>query len=259
MTDTDLEIIKRLNELQRRVANLERREGQRPILDNYLNTFALKALWNFGAVDVNWNARDLSGNGLTLTATTPSLGITARLFPYAAFPGASYYARASEPALVLGSPGTIGGWFWVDAILAGAQGLMGKWVSAGNQRSYLLYVDASGNGGNPVFAVSSNGTAFTIIGAGAGVPAMPTAQWVFLAASYYPSSYMTIYLNTVKYTNVTSIPASCFGSTAPFEIGRHDAGTYLTGRASLCFMTNYVLNDNQVRKLYNCSKWAFTS
>ncbi len=108
---------------------------------------------------------------------------------------------------------TIGGWFFINSLPGGAGGLISRDGIATN-RGYVMFI---GSTGAIRALVSGNGTnAFFINSAD-----VPLTKWLFIVARYIPSTEISVFVNGVKTTNTTSIPASCFVSTQDFEVGRY--------------------------------------
>lgn len=122
----------------------------------------------------------------------------------------------------------LGGWFRFSA-LANLQGMMSKWISVGNQRSYRIYKDAANH---IVFEISSLGTAITAVAVtSAGTVAADT--WYHIFARFVPSTAMDIYIDAVPTTLAVGVPASIWHSNAAFAVGRTDGANYANMYASL--------------------------
>lgn len=207
------------------------------IASNHLLLHGLRGFWPMSSRDEADNVIDLSGQGRTLTNNSATPFILDGLRTYANLDGAAdYLSRADEAGLEPGAGLTLGCWVWVDA--AGADGVIGKWNTVGNQRSYLLRLTAT-----PTFefVVSSNGTAETSVASAA----VTTGRWYFVAGRYRPSTEIALFVNRTKTVNTTSIPAAIFDSTAAFEIGAHSgANNFLDGRVSLPWLCGDSLYDS---------------
>lgn len=260
--DTNIIALQReINELRKRIGELSTHESQPPILDNYLNLFMLRGLWNFGSVDYAGGARDISGNGMHLSSNggVPYSFFEPAGFPFAYLNGSSQWEhRSHETHLNLGQSFCFGGWFYVNSYSVNNQGLIGKYLATGNQRSYALIL--LGSGASPAntirFVASSDGAATTNLDAGITLP-VGNGIWHFIAGRFNASTEMALFIDGVKYTNTTSIPASVYGNTAPFEIGRYDGGNYLNGGVTLCFITGWWFSDSHINHLFQSSRWAF--
>lgn len=205
------------------------------------------------------NVYDLSGQGRTLTNNgTTSFGYSG-LVPYASFNGSTQYlSRADETDLdILGneshvgtSPGlTLGGWFRTTTIAAGTSGLIGK-ANNSTQNSYLIYRSAA----TISFTVSSSGGSFV---ATSVYSSLVADTWYFVVGRFTPSVRNDLYVSGSSATpGTTSIPATLFNSTTAFEIGRYGTN-YLSGNASLCFISHCVLSTAFLDGLYNRSRNLF--
>lgn len=252
-----------LTPLERRVTRLEhlarRLTRYEPALDRlgaemglYLGLPGLVGLWPLNNYGASGNVYDLSGQARTLTKSgtvVPTVQEPAIL--YQDFQG-GYFQRADEADLSITGNLTVGGWFWVDAIDTTSRGLIGKSNSTGNQRSYTLFKT---NSDVLRFQVSSDGTATTLIDS--ATP--PVDQWIFVVGRYQASTRLDLFLGagprlTVT-TNTTSIPASLFDSTAPFEIGAVNNGANVwDGRARMCFLTRARVRDDHLNHLFQVGR-----
>lgn len=223
----------------------------------------LRGLWYPNSVDNTGALYDQSGQGRTLTYNgNPTLGIHNSFIPYWDEDGTGdWHSRADEAGLdILGTETTIvaasrgltmGGWFWFDVADANAT-LMGKSQATGNQRSYLMGLDASSF---PIFGVSSLGTAFTLVTGGA---APATGAWQFWVGRFDPSDELALWVNGTKIVNTTSIPAAIFGSSAAFGVAGRDGGAFLlNGRHALTFVCAARLTDGQIEHLFNRTRTFF--
>lgn len=208
----------------------------------------VRGAWGMGSRDENGDVYDHTGQGRTLTNVS-ALTFSARngLVPYAIHDGsADCLRRTSSAALQITTAMTMGGWFYAtDATPATRQGLVGKYLTTGNQRSYLLdllttgYVRAS---------ISVDGTNLTVVDSTATTA---DATWFHAVLRYTPSSELSVFLNGVETLNTTSIPAGIFASTANFEIGAYNTGaSVLNGRSTLCFLCAGYLQDAAIKMIF---------
>jgi hypothetical protein len=234
----------------------------------YLYLAGLRGFWPMSTIS-NSVSKDFSPIARHLTATnTPQVGID-EFTPYTQFTSAnSEYASVADNAdhditgtetgTQSGIRGlTMGMWVYPDT-LAASQGLAGKFLSTGNQRSYRLYYhigtnkflfEVSGTGASPTNQVLSSSTA-------------SATEWVFLAGRFDPSTEIKIWMsvNGVLETNTSgaSIPASIFNSTSSFTIGRDEAGaSHMDGRAALCFLSAAYLDDDVIFALFEHTRVLF--
>lgn len=253
--------------LDRRIRNLEAL-GNGVFIGNTLASYmalpGLVGFWPMSSVQRSTgNAYDLSGQGRTLTYTgNPVFTYYNGLVPYIIFDGTGdYLSRTDETDLDItgtetiftsGAAGlTMGGWFWIDTT-GTEMAFMGKYTTTGNQRSYILY---KSTGGTVDAIVSSDGSTSTITTGSA----VTIDTWYFAVVRFIPSTSVDIFVNATKSTNTTSIPASIFNSTAPFQIGALNAGgaDLLSGQASLCFLCANALGDDLISSLFQSSRVLF--
>ena len=219
------------------------------VISNHLLLRHLRGYWPFTSVDENGDVYDLSGQGRVLTNNNAVPFASAGLMTYADFtPGSNhYFSRADEAGLSITGALTVGGWFWLDTLASGAdQGLIGKYDTAGNDRSYQLrFLDATNLF---IFVVSVDGTATTIV----TFPTSPVINtWYHVVGRYTPSTTIDIYVNGVKATNAVAIPAALDDNVSAFEIGAMSAGgARLDGRASHCFLCADDLEDYFIKALF---------
>lgn len=248
-------LLRKIAEIERELGNVRVRPLPRTMGDvvgSYLALPRLRGLWTMGAADGSDNVNDISGGARHLTKNgTVSLPTYNGFVPYADYNGTTgYHSRATEAALEITGVMTMGGWFWSDSI-ATQTGLIGKFLAAGNQRSYW----AQFFGSNFLFSVSLDGTAVVTV---THTATLLTGAWYFCVARYTPSTELKVYVNNVAVTNVTSIPASIFVSTADFTIGAFSGGTFfLDGRASLGFVCASALSDNLLTALWQQGRSFF--
>jgi len=226
----------------------------------------LRGLWYPGSVDNAGSLYDISGQGRTLSvgAGAPTVNmLNNNLAPYQFYGGGGVHTRPSEAGLQISGLETsiasslrgltMGGWFTVNNT-GTRYGLMQKYTTGTNQRSYALWVFETGT--VPQFYVSSNGTAVTTIGS--SVAPLTAGAWYFIVGRYVPSTSVDIYVNGVKTTNTTTIPASIFNtSTSPFDIARFDAGSLLVGAMGLGFLCAAALPDTLLTYLFARSRALF--
>ncbi|MEQ8714919.1 MAG: LamG-like jellyroll fold domain-containing protein [Cyclobacteriaceae bacterium] len=132
------------------------------------------------------------------------------------FDGANDHISVSDNAdLDITVELTLESWVSLNALPPDAnEGIVAKYLGAGDQRSYSLEVNTSGN---VVFNISDDGTDVTSL---TSATVLATDQMTQVSAVYDPGNSMSIYINGVlDATSSTSIPASIFTSTADLWIG----------------------------------------
>lgn len=225
----------------------------------------LRGLWYPGSQNNAGAMYDQSGQGRTLTYNgNPTLSIYNGLVPIEVLDGTGdVFTRADEAGLdILGTETTIasayrgltaGGIFRIDSFGGGDRGLLSKYTATGNQRSYLLYTNNATPDARAI--VSVDGTALTQVNHGT---VLTTGAWYFIWMRFVPSTSLAISVNGVTVTNVTSIPASIFNSTAGLNLGGFSAGTsLLTGATALSFLAAAAFPDTLMANLFNRSRPLF--
>ena len=110
---------------------------------------------------------------------------------------------------------------------ANNEGIVGKFVGSGDQRSYLLYYNSrlTGTGNQSLgFIVNISGASGGNVDFNTGVnlPTGTAGGWTYLAAVYEPGVRMSVYMNGVSIgEKTTGLPAGpLFTGAAPLWIGR---------------------------------------
>lgn len=223
---------------------------------------AVRGLWGFGGMDNSGNMADSSGNGHTMSLNGNPLVKLQSTFPYYEFDGTGDFFSVTDAAAIevsgtesfidSGSRGMTCGAIVSTDSLAANQGILAKWNANTSNRSWMLYVSSSG-----VFRfnVSNDGSATAL----ASTAAPSTATWYYLVGRFVPSTSVDVYLNGVKTSNTTSIPASIFDASVNLRIGRYTeaAGTFadLDGRVALAWYTPFALPDGYIQYLYQSVRW----
>jgi hypothetical protein len=252
----------RLLDIERRVATLESYDtGQgAPAAmgaanSAFLSLNWLRAYWPMSSADESRNQYDLSGQGRTLTAVPaggPQPYRTEQGAPLVIFNGTSQYLqRADEAGLDLTGSMAVGGWFYFANAASATEQVIGKRAGVG-QLGYYLRRNGSGYAS---FEISSNGTATKEVLSGTIIPA---ETWAFLVGRFVVSSSVTVFVNGRPFINTTSIPASIFNSSAPFQIsGYNGANELLDGFASRCFVCADWLSDAMVMALFEITRAGY--
>lgn len=227
-------------------------------VSTYLSLLQLRGLWPMSSGEAN--IYDVSGNSRTLTRNgTVLYGITG-LAPYANFNGTTaYLSRADESGLDISGTEThvVGAYqgltmgAWVNlSTLTGNQNIIGKRAGAG-QFSYFFRSLV----GVADFQVSVDGTALVGISHSTTIS---VSTWTFLVCRFDPSTELAIWINDDKEVNTTSIPASIFNSTAPFQIsGYNGTNELLNGSVSLPFLCAAALSDAVIVNLFQQTRGLF--
>jgi len=225
-------------------------------------TQTLRGLWPMSSVDENGAVYDISEQGRVLTNNNAATFGTWGLCPYVEFNGTTQYLhRNDEPGLEPGQ-GPLTVWCWArfdDSAPANAEVVMAKWdETSGNQREWRLLRRSNANGRNARFQISTDGTAIvTVTSAGALVE----DTWYFLAARFYPTTEINVWVYDVEARNVALIPGSIFDGTARFTIGAEDttigATLYMDGKVTLAGMCMAYLPDVVIQTLYHRTRALF--
>jgi len=138
---------------------------------------------------------------------------------------------------------TVGGWFMIDTLPSGDEGLISKDGSASN-RGYGLFFRASSVAG---FFTSGTGGATQTAYSGA----VAIGEWHFLAGRFTPGVEVAVFANGDKSVNTTAIPASQFASTQAFEVGRIVASdaTIIHAKARDVFVCASALSDALIEEI----------
>jgi hypothetical protein len=144
-------------------------------------------------------------------------------------------------------------WGRADDLTTLSSRFMAKQAASGS-RSWSLHFETGAGSPYYSFQISSDGTAIsTIDGGTADGPVV--GQWTHLAATYAPSTALTLYKNGRQIgLNTTSIPAAQW-SDELFYLGRRGAGTplWLTGALDDCRVYNVALSAAEVSAVYDLS------
>jgi len=220
------------------------------VISTYLALPGLRGFWPMSSVDENGDVYDVTGQGRMLVNTNTVTFNSTDFVPFAEFNGSTnYLTRADETGLDITGDLTIGCWVRFDNALGAVDAIMGKWLSTGNQRGYLLARDASGT---VTFFLSNAGNDTSFVNS-----ASSTAQgtWYFAAGRLDAGTETSVFLNNEK-TDLGSGIASIFNNTIDFRIGLFNS-TLLPGDVALAFLCANALPDNVILNLYQQSRILF--
>jgi len=261
----DLSVLRALREQDRRSDASRPQENRSDFITPYLQLPGLVGFWPVSSIDRSSSQIiDMSGQGRVLSQNgNPLKNYTAGGAPYITLDGGGdFVSRASEADLQVTATEsdyhssirglTIGCWFYTESIAA-SFGIFGKYAVTGNQRSYLLY-HSSGTPGSMVFVVSSNGTAETNV---THSTLITTGAWHQLVGRLSPSNSLDIFLDGVKTSNTTSIPASIYASTAALQGGAFESANLLTGGLAQMFICATYLSDGIIGRLFRRTRPFF--
>lgn len=193
---------------------------------------------------------DMGGGAFHWPAYNSPTFASQGLFPYVGFASASsqYLSYADNPQFdILGTEAnvragfnglTISFWVYFATIGGIANiGLISKWTSAGNQRSYrIIRLPAN----NIQFDITTDGSTVVSV-TSTGTVAVDT--WYHIWAKFVPSTTMTIAIDNSPTTLAAGVPASIFHSTATTSAARTDGAGYLNGRLSQISICAAAQND----------------
>lgn len=254
-------------QLQQQVARLEsqlRRQAAADPIGEVLRVPGLVGAWTAVLDRSTPLLTDISGNGMHLSfAGDAHIAVDAGLplLPYFALDGTGdYLSRADEAKLdILGTEAriasalrglTFAAWVRFTNAASANEVVGGKWDTTGNQRSWLLFRDSSGN---LVGNVSSAGAATNAAATGASTLAAGT--WYHIGIVFSPSTYVRVYLNGVMDgEDNTSVPSSLFNSSASFALGMSGAGSNLNnGRIALPWLAASA-KDDMVKRHFSMTR-----
>jgi len=259
---------------------------QRIVISKYLHLPGLRGFW--GVTYRNDTAyagapyiQDMTGGGYHV----PTVGAVPTIYTGLGrtafgFNGANYAALADNAQFdIIGSeawvnaPGiALGGWVRSSRArpYAGIEGIVSKWLSAGNQQSYLLMLDNN----NP----NVNGLTLGLSTTGANYYSFdhskPVLQntWYFTAATWNPGALFNepagvrLWVNDVKEYHNTSdrasgaagLPATIFNSTAALQFASlGGAAGLLSGFEGYWWLCGNYLQELEIFNLYETTKILF--
>jgi hypothetical protein len=260
-------LITSLNTVARRTRRIETSmlssAGWRDAAEAFLSLPGLIGFWPGGMVGSGGTLRDLSTNGLHLTRTgSPFFGFYGKM-PAVDFDLATSdaFTRTDEATLdITGTEAHIAPeirgltcGMWINFTSLDTQnGLLNKWATSSNQRSFMLRRE-TGNYIN--FGVSGNGSSAVLVESGT----LTVPSWLFVVARFDPSTEIALFVDQVKTVDTESIPASIFNSTASLELGRWNASAYFKGQMSMVFLCAAAVSDTQLQMVYDRTRPLFFS
>lgn len=223
----------------------------------------LIGLWSCGPMGASGLLNDLSGNGLQMTNNNAALfsAETSSLIPWIELNGTDeYFSRADTAILDISGAETyvatavqgitIGGWFWFD-VVTGTNAMMSKFT-AGGQASYRIYRDTA----QIRFYTSADGTNEDGVVSGDAPPLTANGWYFCVGRSPNGGAEQSVFVNGIESIgSAGGFPI--FNSTAAFEIGRMNAGSYLNGRASMCFLCAAAVPTIHLTTLYQWTRCMY--
>lgn len=157
-----------------------------------------------------------------------------------------YLSIADNAALSITSDITLAGWFRPTTLGSVNRACIGKWSSASNQKSYILYFDTSSN---PTFGLSSDGSTTDGIVQASSFGAVEEDKWYFVVGRYDGAR---AYLSINGVTDSSAYASGIYNGTADFQLGRQGVtGYYFDGNASKVAVWNRAISDEEMMQLYN--------
>jgi hypothetical protein len=149
----------------------------------------------------------------------------------------------------------MGGWFYPTS--SGSQPFLLSKDDTASNRSYGMSISDSDTVQG---RISTDGT--TQFAATCDLASTILNKWGCYILRFTPSSELLMRViiagSDVSGTNTTSVPASIFNGTAPFNIGARNNGTNpMTGRAAFCFICATALQDGVIDNLVANSRGIF--
>lgn len=166
----------------------------------------------------------------------------------------SYVTVADTVEIDLTGALTMEAWIKLDSIPTGNGGIIGKYIGAGNQRSFLLYVNGQGTAnGGLAMVLSADGT-FTNATNLADTTPLPLNQWLHVVGTFQPGQSMRLYLNGLLIEQLTTgVPSQIFSSTSELQMGLQfdsSTGNHLGGIIDEAALYNRVLSASEILEHY---------
>jgi len=187
--------------------------GWTTISDHPTLTTNLVSYWNLN--EASGTRVDSTATGNDLTDNNTVLSAAGKLGNAADFErdNSEYLSIADNASLSITGAVSISAWVNIESL--NVMGIAGKYITAGNLRSYQMHIDAVDQQEG---YVSSDGTAVYT----KQITAVPsTATWYHMVMVFVPSTSLTMYRNGVALTQTAggTIPASIQDNTSLFQIG----------------------------------------
>lgn len=233
----------------------------------FLNLPGLRSYYPMGVNTYdasNYFITDLA-NGFNLTtapaSTSPQINASA-LTTWMDFDGTEDYAfyadnahfdiSGTEKNIATALQGlTVGAWIKIDTLNSSLDGIISKWNTTSDQRSYALYL----SGNLLIFSISKDGTNGTI-DVQASTVVLTTVPWYFVVGRFDPGATIRLSVNGVDESSVAA-QSAVFNSTAQFRIASINAGDYFDGRIAHAFVCSALIPNVTVKALYQHSRVLF--
>ena len=192
-------------------------------LANRLMLPATVGVWPMSIYNPSFQAYEIAQNRYMTAQGTPFVDGFGGfyLLPYARMTtGSDGFYRADETALSITGPLSFIAWVRFGGTASAIEIICNKGLNA-TQYSFRLLRQADGT---LLGRISNNGTTWI----DATGPVLDGLTWYHIAFTYFPSSYIRVFVDSVKYENTTSIPAAIYDGTAAFTLCMREttAGSY---------------------------------
>jgi hypothetical protein len=269
--NSEVQLAERLKALAARVGELERLEtpgravrGMAAAVPLLRMMPGVVGIWTGSTPGPAGQLVDATGNGLNLTRQNGLFGVdSGTLIPRLSFDLSvpRYWNRAYEAitsitgteAHIIPKGLTLLAWLHITAVGAGTQTGIAKWNPTGDQRSYALFFNNSGNTLGQISSTGAAGGIKSVTGA-----AYVVGSWALYVYRFIPSTEVSIWVNGTKTTDSSSVPASIFDSTADFTIGAsHGGGNALSGKGGVVALSVEAVPDNIIDNYFQATAPPF--
>ena len=226
------------------------------LFQTMFNVVGLRALYFAGHLSsaLTWQTANRPAVACDMTVVgAPTIRTWNSITPYIRYNGAQAHTVASNTENQIISNLTM---FAIarPTALTGNHYIITKFDSTGaNQRQYAIQYNATGN---VIFRCSSLGTAASTVSLTSS-NAIAANEWGVIAARYVPNATMDIWLNGVQTNLAAGVPANLFAGTAPLQLAREVAGSYLTGDIMLAAVCAFNVPDAAIMNYWQLSRALF--
>ncbi len=218
------------------------------------------AYWRLGETS-GTTASDEIGSHSGSYINNPTLGVNGPMAGQPAVQLSAASVRRAEvtdrAALDITGVVTLEAWVKSSGSYANNRGVIGKYLGAGDQRSFAIYVDGNGRIG---FVISRLGT-FASARALTGATILGTG-WRHIVAVYQPSTRMEIFINGASDTfTESSVPVSIFSGSAPLWLGAQfdlNTITHFDGSLAECAIYPTALSPARIAAHYAAAGYSST-
>lgn len=267
MTMSDLDVIRRISQLERRIARTESVEApayldyamqafgaHMTIVAGVGNFWPLTTLDHFSSVchDV-LGGKHISWSNIYATTWADRVGAIV-------FNGTtSHLTRNSEAYFQHTTNFSTGCWVYMNALPgAGSEAcFMGRYNTGANQRQWMLGADSA----NIIFRISSNGTTTQQIAVPiSSLSRSPVGRWMHVVGVYFASNCINLVIDGVLAGSLTTgVFAATHPATAKLIFGAYNEGasSFLNGMMSFCWWGVGIHSSPVYTSLYKYSKALF--